>query len=483
MVAWLKLPYDPISQQTVFYIGPPSGSHGIYSTDIYLYRASTNIFTHLMGTGSTVDACPPDTPTMPGDRHPEMMVTDTKRNVVWVFGGVNVFCGGGHVNTSGTSVTYVDGAQFPTDGTLNGKPFIMGGTTYTVASVTDNNHVILTTSAGVQSDAVYSTPHGSSANPREDMYYLTLTPTPATDAFHQVFPATIPQAFAYSGVAYDPDDDVIFMFGGDGGSQTHDNWVYCPTTGTGSAGVLTSKQTMAGCINPDDWSQVNPVGGVQPNGVIYNGLLYDPVTKNVIMTGGMNGSLTTCYNETWAYNVPTQTWVQKALSGVVPPNFTAATCNSGSHVPHPSWAYDSSTNKILFHQNSDYGGIQPSDWQYDPVADTWTEASTGVGSTEDTFMAYDPSANKLITLGQSVANVTEIWQGSIVGAGFPPSLNACDLNHDGVVNLLDVQIAISQSLGTTTCGSSDLNGDGICNIIDVQRVINASVGGACRVGQ
>jgi hypothetical protein len=57
------------------------------------------------------------------------------------------------------------------------------------------------------------------------------------------------------------------------------------------------------------------------------------------------------------------------------------------------------------------------------------------------------------------------------------------LNGDGVVNASDVQVAISQALGTTPCGSADLMQTHTCNVVDVQRVIIASMGGACRVGQ
>jgi len=59
----------------------------------------------------------------------------------------------------------------------------------------------------------------------------------------------------------------------------------------------------------------------------------------------------------------------------------------------------------------------------------------------------------------------------------PP--NPCDLNHDGVVNVIDVQLGIEQVLGITACGSADLNGDGVCNVIDIQEIINASFGMAC----
>jgi hypothetical protein len=59
---------------------------------------------------------------------------------------------------------------------------------------------------------------------------------------------------------------------------------------------------------------------------------------------------------------------------------------------------------------------------------------------------------------------------------------SCDLNSDGKVNVLDVQLATNQTLGYAACGSADLNGDGKCTIIDVQRIISASLGAACHLG-
>jgi len=58
----------------------------------------------------------------------------------------------------------------------------------------------------------------------------------------------------------------------------------------------------------------------------------------------------------------------------------------------------------------------------------------------------------------------------------------CDLNDDGVVNSLDVQIAANSAIGLGSCVLGDLNGDGVCNAVDLQRVINASLGSACLVG-
>ena len=63
------------------------------------------------------------------------------------------------------------------------------------------------------------------------------------------------------------------------------------------------------------------------------------------------------------------------------------------------------------------------------------------------------------------------------------STNPCDLNGDGVVNILDVQVAVNQALGSIPCGSADLDGNGACTLLDVQRVVNAANGQACKVGQ
>jgi hypothetical protein len=58
----------------------------------------------------------------------------------------------------------------------------------------------------------------------------------------------------------------------------------------------------------------------------------------------------------------------------------------------------------------------------------------------------------------------------------------CDLNDDGVVNVVDIQLEVNATLGLRACGAGDLNGDGVCNSIDVQRVINAALGLPCQVG-
>jgi hypothetical protein len=64
----------------------------------------------------------------------------------------------------------------------------------------------------------------------------------------------------------------------------------------------------------------------------------------------------------------------------------------------------------------------------------------------------------------------------------PTSGNACDLNKDGTVNAVDVQLAINQVIGVTVCTNADLMGNGTCTVVDVQRIVNDINTGVCRTG-
>jgi len=58
------------------------------------------------------------------------------------------------------------------------------------------------------------------------------------------------------------------------------------------------------------------------------------------------------------------------------------------------------------------------------------------------------------------------------------STSACDLNGDGVVNILDVELAIQAELGNIPCTASS----GICNAAYVNQIINAALGLGCMLG-
>ncbi len=81
---------------------------------------------------------------------------------------------------------------------------------------------------------------------------------------------------------------------------------------------------------------------------------------------------------------------------------------------------------------------------------------------------------------------TRIVRLALVGVGLcfycplvsAQALNACDLNADRVVNVLDVQLAVNMALGLQPC-TANIEGQGVCNGDVVSRVIVAALGGTC----
>ena len=72
----------------------------------------------------------------------------------------------------------------------------------------------------------------------------------------------------------------------------------------------------------------------------------------------------------------------------------------------------------------------------------------------------DPAANKATFLGLSD----------------DPPAHPCDVNFDGFVNAVDVQLVINAVLGGASEWNCDVNVDGFTNAVDVQLVINAALG-------
>jgi hypothetical protein len=60
-------------------------------------------------------------------------------------------------------------------------------------------------------------------------------------------------------------------------------------------------------------------------------------------------------------------------------------------------------------------------------------------------------------------------------------LNACDLNQDGVVNVVDIQLATNMALGLVPCGANVVAA-GVCTAAVIQRTTAAVLTGACVTG-
>ncbi len=343
--------FDPYSGQTIYYGGLPA-SAGIYSTDIYFYKAATNAWTYFAGTGSLTDTCndgsaSPVQP-WPSDRHPAWQWTvDTRRHVLWLYGGV---C----------------------------------------------NTVV----------------------PADKIWQLHLNSDPTTDRWTFSVPATKPVMGGYFTFVYDPDDDVVFAFGYN--SSVIQGWLYCPTDLNPTPGTLTSLQTTAGCVNPDDWNQKVAAGVTDQSpsscgagggnhftcGFGSPGMFYDVVTKKVILWGGINGDGTVYTSETWKYDVPSFTWTKLSPSGTNP---------VGNPIT-PFWtafAYNTQDHKGYLHVTTSVTG----DWVYDPVANSWAAlTSSGTGGTlRSQSLVYDPTVNSIVGFyeGDTGTGNNDVWVGAL----------------------------------------------------------------------
>src|SRR5215471_3412830 len=84
---WFKIVYDPVAQCTRMWAGGVS----IYSNTMSCVKADGTT-QRIWTTGNTQAICPSDA-TIPTDRHPlAMLAVDTKRDLLWMAGGVNQRC-------------------------------------------------------------------------------------------------------------------------------------------------------------------------------------------------------------------------------------------------------------------------------------------------------------------------------------------------------------------------------------------------------
>lgn len=99
------------------------------------------------------------------------------------------------------------------------------------------------------------------------------------------------------------------------------------------------------------------------------------------------------------------------------------------------------------------------------------------------LVQFTPQSAGNLTFGISgTLGATLLGEAATVGAAAPfgfTVLSPCDLNGDTLTDVTDVQSAISQALGLSTC-TSDLTGDGKCTVVEVVRVENAALGQSCK---
>src|SRR5439155_17911784 len=99
----------------------------------------------------------------------------------------------------------------------------------------------------------------------------------------------------------------------------------------------------------------------------------------------------------------------------------------------------------------------------------------------DIFVPGGDGNGYIVRVNPATGNGTIVSSGGFLS--FPQGMKvvpaSCDVNKDGVVNVLDVQLIANQVLGVIPA-TSDINGDGAVNVLDLQLGVNAALGLGCK---
>lgn len=170
------------------------------------------------------------------------------------------------------------------------------------------------------------------------------------------------------GFAYDSDTRKIVLFGGYTASgRVKDTWVYD--------------------VAANSWSSVSPPTG--PSERSDSPMTYDSVNKKVILFGGYLNSDTPS-GETWAYDVPSNTWTKMSPEGSPPARYNGV------------MVYDTYSKRILlFGGHVNRGGYENEIWAYDYAGDRWEKLVTQnkPPARYCHAMTYDPESNNVILFG------------------------------------------------------------------------------------
>lgn len=424
---WYKYVYDPVGHCTRVWAN--GGGSIIYSTEMYCIKADGTVMQDWKTTTvGGVDACPSDA-TVPTDRHPlGLLAVDTKRNLLWMAGGVNVNCTGGELND-----LWYEKLQ---------SSYSLGSAQLTKIPGPGNG------SGGYSTGWTFNWPYFDSGR------------------FTNTYPKNLigdaggSYVTAHTGyMVYDSDDDALILFGGDGGNTLR-TWVYCPTIPVGGGaptGTLSAEQQqvcrVSGTDYADRWVWVSGTG---PGGATGNAFFlagdYDSVNHVIVGFQPLNNQAT------WAYNPHTATWTNMAPSTQPPVNSSMG----GTNWNTAALVFVPPTGKFYLHAPS----ATPSDWTYDYATNTWTNLGNLGGATAADTMAYDASVNSLITIyGTSMK----------VGAlpGFASTTNTITISNPnaGTVTNQPVQIGRAFVQGEIPNGQlpqAVIAGTGIDTQVDVK---------------
>ncbi len=263
----------------------------------------------------------------------------------------------------------------------------------------------------------------------------------ATDTWTNVTPAVSPPAPWGATMVYDARWDRVVLFGA-GEGYGNDTWVYDVATNTwqdlGSAGapsprsfpVMVYDSTAdrvvlfggyAGTEAMDDmwiydlgtatWAQLHPAHS--PPFRTQTAMAYDVLADRVVLFGGWNGTAYRLYNDTWTFDLDTQTWTNATRVHAPPPR------------SYHALAYDPVADRVVLFGGAGYA--VPSSlndtWSYDLATDTWTDVTPKVSppGAVSASLVYDSAANRTILFEGDTNGALEPGTWTFQHPAVPPS--------------------------------------------------------------
>jgi len=205
----------------------------------------------------------------------------------------------------------------------------------------------------------------------------TWTYDPATRVWQRQFPSRNPSARVLHAMAYDSSNGVTILFGGNDGSNDDETWTY-------DAGA-------------NKWTQKSPSS--KPTARSTHAMTYDSANGVTVLFGGYDGSED---HETWTYSVSADSWTQKS-----PSSYPSARYRHGM-------AYDSTSGVIVLFGGIESGGNDDETWTYNVATDTWTQKSPASepSARYSHAMAYDSANGKVVLfsgVGSSPTYKGDTW--------------------------------------------------------------------------
>ncbi len=193
--------------------------------------------------------------------------------------------------------------------------------------------------------------------------------TLAGTTWTQWFPVDFPVARAGAAAVYDLRDDKIVLFGGIGAGSTRSSG-YLADTYEWDTGV---------------WSPTQPARS--PSARAYMSMVYDPVTKSVILFGGYGPS---------GYLGDTWSWSGGPLTGSWTPISTAT---APSPRANASMVFDAADNEVVLFGGQGPSGAFGDTWVFSGTAWTQLSPSTSPSARAGAGIAYDANDGYVVLFG------------------------------------------------------------------------------------